>query len=62
MTPEQRKKLINLGRQAIKIFPNVFGNVFVKFNLQKGRKRVFMNYGIEGSIQETIEEQEDPNN
>ena len=61
MTPEQRSKLISIGRQVIKIFPDAFGNIFFKFNLQKGRKNVIMNYGMEESIKESPEERESPN-
>ena len=49
MTPEQDKKLAEIGEQIFKIFPKMYGKVFFRFNLIPGRKDVNFNYGVEES-------------
>ncbi len=49
MTPEQDKKLAEIGVQIQKLFPGMYGKVFFKFNLIPGRKDVNFNYGVEES-------------
>lgn len=52
MTKEQKKQLAELakiGEQIQKIFPDMYGKVYFRFNLIPGRKDVNMNYGVEES-------------
>ncbi len=49
MTLEQNRKLAEIGCQIQKMFPDMHGNVFFRFNLKPGRKDVSMNYGVEES-------------
>lgn len=49
MTPEQAKKLAEIGEQLQKMFPDMYGNVYFRYNLIPGRKDVNMNYGVEES-------------
>ena len=46
---DQDRKLAEIGGQIQRIFPDMYGNVFFKFNLKPGRKDVNMNYGVEMS-------------
>lgn len=47
MTPEQKKKLTDIGRQVRELFPDMYGSV--RFNLKPGRKESNVN------IADTIE-------
>lgn len=49
MTKEQEKKLAEIGCQIQKLFPDMYGKVFFRFNLIPGRKDCNMNYGVEES-------------
>lgn len=49
ITLEEKKQLAEIGKKIYRIFPNMFGNIFFRFNLKPGRKDVNMNYGFEGS-------------
>lgn len=49
LTDEQDKKLAEIGIQLQELFPNMYGNVFFRYNLIPGRKDVNMNYGFERS-------------
>ena len=49
MTKEQEKKLAEIGEQIQKLFPDMYGKVFFRFNLIPGRKDVNFNYGVEES-------------
>ena len=49
MTKDQEKKLAEIGCQIQKIFPDMYGKVFFRFNLIPGRKDVNFNYGMEES-------------
>ena len=49
MTKEQEKQLAEIGEQIQKIFPDMYGKVYFRFNLIPGRKDVNFNYGVEES-------------
>lgn len=49
MTKDQEKKLAEIGSQIQKLFPNMYGNVYFRFNLIPDRKDVNFNYGVEMS-------------
>ncbi len=49
MTPEQDKKLAEIGKQIADLFPDMYGKVYFQFNLKPGREDVNMNYGVEMS-------------
>ena len=49
MTPDQRQRLRKLGEEIIRLFPDTYGSVTVRFNLQPGRKDVNMNIAVEES-------------
>ncbi len=56
ITSEDEKKLIEIGKRIYRVFPNMFGNIFFRFNLRPGRKGVNMNYGFDNS--KILEEKE----
>ncbi len=58
ITPEQRNQLREVGKKICRIFPNMFGNVFFRFNLRPGRKDINVNVGLDESY---IIKDEDPN-
>ena len=47
MTPEQDRKLAEIGKQIAGLFPDMYGKVYFQFNLKPGREDVNMNYGVE---------------
>lgn len=49
MTPEQDKKLAEIGKQIAALLPEMYGKVYFQFNLRPGREGVNMNYGVEMS-------------
>ncbi len=49
MTPDQEKKLAEIGSQIQKLFPDMHGKVYFKFNLVPSKKDCNMNYGVEMS-------------
>lgn len=49
MTPDQKKKLGEIGRELIDLFPSEYGNVSFRFNLNPNRKDVNMNVNTEFS-------------
>lgn len=49
MTTEQEKKLYEIGKKIQELFPDMYGNVFFRFNITPNRKQINMNYGVEES-------------
>lgn len=48
-TPEQDKKLAEIGKQISDLFPDMYGKVYFRFNIKPDRADINMNYGVEMS-------------
>jgi hypothetical protein len=49
MNAEQTKQLVEIGKLIRAIFPDMYGNVYFRFNLNPDKKVINMNYGFEQS-------------